>query len=229
MGVRCPGRRLGRLAAAASVALGLLVGVANAQAPATQCVSTALAGGTGDAITIPVLPCGVTTTLLLLTISTTNATTTPTLQMVTAQAQPIVEANGGSLAVGELQVGSVVLLTNNGTEWLKLSNLGVVVAGPGVSNIGGPAVFSNTSGSAIADLSQTTHVELLAGAQSGSAPHINTLYEQYPGDLSTDLTSLYPQNAAIFWGFSNRINEATDRSGATAGTLGGGLVVLVEN
>lgn len=105
----------------------LLLGAFGAQAqvvPQQQCVSTALAGGTADAITVPLLPCQATTTLLILTLSATNATTTPTLQQIASPqlpAQVIVNSNGSALKAGDLTSGNVVLLTNNGTNWIVLS------------------------------------------------------------------------------------------------------------
>lgn len=88
--------------------------------PQTQCISTAEAGGTADKITIPLQPCQPTTSLLLLYLSATNVTATPTLQEIAVPvlpAQTIVTAAGGPLAVGALQAGSVVLLSNDGTDW----------------------------------------------------------------------------------------------------------------
>lgn len=115
-----------RLLAALAALVVLAPLAAGAQpVPQTQCVSSAVAGGTPDAITIPLLPCSVTTTLLVLKLSSNNATTTPTIQMVGATAQVVVYPNGTPLQVGELQTGAFGLFTNNGTNWIKLtSNLG---------------------------------------------------------------------------------------------------------
>lgn len=90
--------------------------------PTTQCVSSAIAGGTPDVLTIPLLPCSVTTTLLMLkTGAAANVTATPILQMVGATAQVIVEGNGAALVAGELTANTTFLLSNNGTNWIKLN------------------------------------------------------------------------------------------------------------
>lgn len=101
----------------------LLIWSAWAQAPpSTQCVSTALAGGTSDALTIPQLPCSATSTLLVLTLSATNTTTTPTLQQVGVSApQVIVNSGGGALQVGALQNGARVIMNYNGVNWFLLT------------------------------------------------------------------------------------------------------------
>lgn len=119
-------RRSTSVALAALVAFALLSWgrPSVAQIPPTQCTSSALAGGTSDALTIPTLPCSVTTTLLLLKLSATNLTTTPTLQMVGAPAQRILRADGSAPAIGELVGGSIILVTNNGTNWITLVNDG---------------------------------------------------------------------------------------------------------
>jgi len=90
-------------------------------APVTQCTSTAVAGGTADALTIPKLPCSVTTTLLILTTPLANTTTTPTLQMQGALAQTITNADGSAIIAGALSANAHSLLTNNGTNWIILS------------------------------------------------------------------------------------------------------------
>ena len=101
-----------------AVLLGLIATPVHA---ATQCVSTALAGGTTDVLTVATLPCSVTTTLLILTLSATNTTTTPTLQMTGAASQTIVNADGTALGVGQLVSGTIILLTNTGTQWRILN------------------------------------------------------------------------------------------------------------
>lgn len=94
-----------------------------AQSPPTQCVSVAIAGGTGDAITIPRLPCQSTTTLLILTFSSPNSTTTPTIQQIgIGGPAPVVNFNGaGPIAAGTLQAGQTRLLSYNGRAWYVLT------------------------------------------------------------------------------------------------------------
>lgn len=105
---------------------GLWVSAAGAQ---TQCVGAASAGGTPDAITIPLLPCSTTTNLLLLTLSGANTTTSPTLQMTGFPALPITSTEGGSLGIGNLPgANATVLLYNTGTAW-KLVSTSVMSGG----------------------------------------------------------------------------------------------------
>lgn len=88
----------------------------------TQCITNAVASGTGDAITIPTLPCANATNLLILTLSAANTTTAPTLQQPGGIALPIYNANGGALSAGSLPgAGDVVLLTGTGNSWLLLT------------------------------------------------------------------------------------------------------------
>lgn len=85
-----------------------------------QCVSTAVAGGTSDALTIPALPCIPTTTLLIITSVYANATTKPTLKVGTANPQVILNQTGGPLSPGDIPAHGRVLLTNNGANWFLL-------------------------------------------------------------------------------------------------------------
>ena len=102
--------------------------------PVTQCVSNAQAGGTVNAITIPLLPCGLATNLLLLTSQGTNTTSGPTLQMTGYAALPIHDSTGGVLGAGALPpVGGVVLLTSLGTEWRILAAGGLGPSGTSLS------------------------------------------------------------------------------------------------
>lgn len=144
---------VGLLAAAVFVLLS-----ATAGAQSTQCTSTAVAGGTADAITIPVLPCSVTTTLLILTMQAANSTTTPTIAMPPeTTAKVVVKGAIAPLAIGDFAgAGFKALLTYNGTNWTLLNpasfsgGVGDVV-GPGSSVNGDVVVFNGTSGKLIKD------------------------------------------------------------------------------
>lgn len=72
-------------------------------------------------MTVAALPCSVTTTLLILTLSGTNTLTTPTLQMTGGAAQTVVNADGSAVGVGQLVSGTIVLLTNTGSQWRILN------------------------------------------------------------------------------------------------------------
>ena len=95
-----------------------------AQVPAQQCVSTAVVGGTADALTIPMLPCAYTTTLLIATAAFANTTTTPTMKMGNMPPLPIVNATGGELKVGDIAgPGFRMILTTDGQRWYLLNSL----------------------------------------------------------------------------------------------------------
>lgn len=119
------GRRggIGCLVAALIGAIALLTSLPSPSHSQTQqCVASAQASGTSDAITIPALPCGLTTNLLILTTTASNATTTPTLQPLGSPAQTITRADGTALAVGDIGTGSYrALLTATGSKWLLLN------------------------------------------------------------------------------------------------------------
>ena len=120
---------LGGLAAIAGAPAGA---PAQVNPPATQCVTQALAGGSADAITTAMLPCVPTTTLLVLLLTQTNATTTPTLQPVGTVPQVIVRADGTSVAAGELAAGTTIELVNDGVHWKKLTGAS---SGAGITSI----------------------------------------------------------------------------------------------
>lgn len=99
--------------------------VVNAQLtmPSTQCVTSVEAGGTGDALTVPLLPCFPTTNLLVLLLTATNTTTAPTLEVTGSgvAAQTILNASGSALTIGQLPSGKRVILTYDGTNWFLLN------------------------------------------------------------------------------------------------------------
>ena len=132
-----------KFAALAFVILGALcsLGLPAIAAPQpTQCVTSAIAGGSSDALVIPLLPCGTATNVLILTITQTNTTAAPTLQMPGSAALTIKASTGAALAPGQLAAGSVVYLTGTGTSWLLMSNP-VGPTGPqGPQGPAGPAV-----------------------------------------------------------------------------------------
>ena len=102
--------------------LALLAVSARAQSPpTTQCVSTALAGGTSDAITIPQLPCLPTTTLLILTTPMANTTTAPTITVVGSPPQVVKRYTNAPLQAGDLPAGGYTMLINNGQSWFLLT------------------------------------------------------------------------------------------------------------
>jgi len=87
-----------------------------------QCVTTVVAGGTSDAITIPTLPCALTTNLVIMTAQAANATSTPTLSSGGGAVLPILQGTGQPLAAGDIAgAGFRALLTPTGTSWILLN------------------------------------------------------------------------------------------------------------
>ena len=109
------------LAAAALLLAAIFVGAKAQSPPASPCVSTAIAGGTADAIIIPQLPCIPTTTLLILTVSQANQTATPTITPAGGLAQVIKRYDGSPLSPGDMPSGAHIALTNNGAAWFLLA------------------------------------------------------------------------------------------------------------
>lgn len=138
--------------------------------PQVQCVSNAQAGGTPDAITVPLLPCGLATNLLLLTLSGSNTSSSPTLQMVGFPALPIVNASGAPVQVGALPgAGAVVLLSGTGSKWILLSNgTGSPIGGSGLASVDTIAV----TGGQTVSLTQSNQIVVIA-ATDGSNTTVN--------------------------------------------------------
>ena len=118
-------RSINALALALALGLGLgLLGLgaeASAQTPSPQCVASALAGGTVNAITIPALPCIGTSALVLVTASGAN-TGAVTLQQIGQPALAVTKLGGAALAAGDIPVaGAVMLLQATGQQWVLLN------------------------------------------------------------------------------------------------------------
>lgn len=88
-----------------------------------QCIANAQASGTGDVITIPLLPCSTNTNLLLLTTLSPNTTTTPTLEQIGGgPALVIVRPDGTHVYPGDLAGnGTIAELTSTGSNWVLLN------------------------------------------------------------------------------------------------------------
>lgn len=96
----------------------------------TQCVTNAVAGGTVNALTVPLLPCALATNILILTLAGANSTTTPTLQMAGFPVQPILTSAGTAPGIGALPgAGAVVLLTSTGNSWLLVGGVSATFTG----------------------------------------------------------------------------------------------------
>lgn len=131
----------------------------------TQCIANAIAGGTANALTIPLLPCALGTNILILTLSATNSGAA-TLQMAGYPAIPIQDVTGTALVSGMLVSGSVVLLTCTGTAWRML--LAVPLTTPLTPANGGTGISSYTIGD-ILYASGSSTLSKLADAATGNA------------------------------------------------------------
>lgn len=103
------------------ICLLFLVFRAHAQLPPTQCVTTVAAGGTGDQIQFPQIPCWPTTTLVIMKVAAANTTTTPAISVNGGSFQTITNYDGTAIPAGTFQPGQYRILAYNGTNWLALS------------------------------------------------------------------------------------------------------------
>lgn len=127
----------------------------------TGCIVNAVAGGTGDAITIPALPCAANATVLTLTITASNSTVTPTLTPAGGTSQVILAGDGTPLCIGDLVPGMHLLLTNNGVNWIAPIASHTV----GAPQVFDPRSFGATCSSAdsTSAIQQTVNAALLNG------------------------------------------------------------------
>lgn len=95
---------------------------ADAQTLPTQCVASAIAGGTANVITISALPCATTTNLVIVTASAAN-TTAVTLQVIgQTLALPVVKGTGSALVAGDIPGANYRMqITPTGTSWILLN------------------------------------------------------------------------------------------------------------
>ena len=103
------------------VSLLLLTGTVQAQQVPMQCVTTVAAGGTGDAIQLPQLPCWPTTTMVVLQINAPNLTSTPTISVNGSTPVRVVNFDGTPLTPDVFLPGQYRILTYNGSNWLVMT------------------------------------------------------------------------------------------------------------
>ncbi len=164
------------LASTFAAALLLASPGANAQ---TQCVTNAKAGGTVNAITIPLLPCGMTTNILILTALGANTSTNVTLQMAGFPALPVLRNDRTALQVGDIPgANAVIMLTATGSSWLVLQgNAGnplpipipVADGGTGVGTLASHGLVYGNGTSAVGVTAAGGTGEVLIGT-TGAAP-----------------------------------------------------------
>lgn len=169
-----------------------------------QCVTNAVASGTADAITVPLLPCGLSTNILILTITANNTTTTPTLQMAGFPALPIYTNTLAAPGIGDFgTAGSVLMLTSTGSSWLIINGnvggfiplpLSVANGGTGDTTLTANGVLYGNGTSAVGVTTAGTTGQYFAG-NTGSAPGWSTLASGLVTTLSFGSTGLTPSSA----------------------------------
>lgn len=210
----------------------LCAGVVNAQTSPSQCVTNAVAGGTADAITVPLLPCGLSTNILILTISANNTTTTPTLQMAGFPALPIYTNTLAAPGIGDFGgAGSVLMLASTGSSWLIINGnvggyiplpLSVANGGTGDATLTSHGVLYGNGTSAVGVTAAGTTGQFLSGA-TGSAPGWSTISSSLVSSLSLGTTGLTPNSATtgaiVVAGTLVTGNGGTGLTGYTTGDL----------
>ncbi len=195
--------------------LGGLVAPVSAAAQQTQCVSNALAGGTANAITIPLQPCALSTNLLILTASAANSGAT-TLRMAGYPALPVQDSQGNAIIAGTIPgAGAVVLLTSTGSAWKIVSGnattgfsgvLTVPNGGTGLATIPVNGLIIGEGTGAISTVAAGATGTFLGG-NTASPPSYKTISSNLVSSWSAGSTGFTP-------------NSATTGAVTLAGTLG---------
>ncbi len=201
-----------------------------AQQPGQQCVTNAVAGGTADAITVQLLPCGLRTNILILTITANNTTTTPTLQMAGFPALPIYTNTLAAPGLGDFgSAGSVLMLTSTGSSWLIINGnvggyiplpLSVANGGTGDATLTSHGVLYGNGTSAVGVTAAGTTGQVLSGS-TGSAPVWAALSAGTVTTWSAGTTGFTPNSAT-----SGAVTLAGDLIVANGGT---GVTTLTAN
>lgn len=182
-----------------------------AESQTQNCVASAVAGGTANALVIPQLPCSATSTLVLITASAANSGAT-TLQIVGALAVPVQKGTGVPLAAGDIPgAGFTGMFVNAGTAWKLLNPVTGGSGAPGgvTSSLqynAGASVFGGTN-------LQANGVLVTNGA--GAPSESQTL----PGAVQANITGVGTITAGTWSG--GTITPAHGGTGLTSGTAGG--------
>lgn len=175
-----------------------------AQAQQTQCVTNAIAGGTVDNITVPLLPCALNTNILILTAAGANTIAQPTLQMPGYPRQNIYTSAGAAPGVGAITgAGATILLTSTGSSWKIVSGnastvfsgvLTVPNGGTGVATIPTNRLMVGQGTGAITTVSAGTTGQYLIG-NTGSPPSWGTISSSLVSSFSAGTTGFTPSGA----------------------------------
>lgn len=203
------------------LALGLLLGLASAASAQTsqQCVANALAGGTGDAITIPLLPCAMSTNLLILTLSATNSVSNPTLQMTGFAPIPIVGSDGGAIGAGQLAPPNTVLLSSTGLSWKLIPGIMSVISLPALTGD-----TTTAQGSNVTTTGKVHGVTFPSNPTTSTIPFVTSANTVTYESLSAILDSVAAssQGSIIYRGASSWTGLAPGANGQILATQGPG-------
>lgn len=198
-----------------------------AQVP-QQCVTNAVAGGTSDAITVPLLPCGLSTNILILTITANNTTTTPTLQMAGFPALPIYTNILAAPGIGDFgAAGSVLMLTSTGSSWLIINGnvggfiplpLSVANGGTGDATLTSHGVLYGNGTSAVGVTVAGITGQFLSG-NTGAAPTWATGLSSWSAGTTGFTPSSPTGGAVVLAGTLIPANGGTGISSYTTGDL----------
>ncbi len=182
--------------------LGIVSGGVSAQQ--TQCVSNAIAGGTVDAIRIPLQPCALSTNILILTLAGANTIAQPTLQMAGYPVQNIYNAAGTAPGVGALPgVNATVMLTSTGSAWRIVSGAASTVfsgtltvpnGGTGLTTITSNGIMIGQGTGAVSTVAAGTTGQFLKGNTSGP-PSWGTISSNLVSSFTAGTTGLTPSSA----------------------------------
>ena len=202
----------------------LLLGGPASAAAQTQCVSNARAGGTVDHITIPLQPCALSTSILILTAAGANTIAQPTLQMAGYPQQNIYTSTGTAPGIAAIPgANAVIMLTSTGTSWKIVSGnasttfsgtLTVPNGGTGVTTIPTNRLVVGQGTGAISTVAAGTTGQLLVGNTSsppswvtagttgqflagatGASPSWTTISSSLVSSFSAGTTGFTPSSA----------------------------------
>lgn len=191
----------------------------SAKAQTQNCIASAIAGGTANALTISQLPCSAASALVLVTASAAN-TGAATLQITGVLPVPIQKGVGVSLAAGDIPgSGFTMMLVNAGQTWKMLNPASGAGGAPGgitdaVQFNAGSLAFGGTSVIANAIL----------GTDAGGVPNET---QTLPSTVQNNITSLGTIGSGVWNGTA--VDVGHGGTGLTSGTAGGLLAFSASN
>jgi hypothetical protein len=201
--------------AALGLALAILAPTAS-WSQTTQCIASAAAQGTPNAITIAALPCALTTNLLILTAAGANTSTTPTLQPLGLPAQTIVRPDGSQLNAGDIGgAGYKALLNPTGSVWVLLNP--ATVPPSDLPLFSAPGVLGATAAGPTTQLSQAQLTGLLTGTLPSGLSAPNFVIAPTANTLNPGLSINQSLAGSVTGDFGlNNITISADNAAASA-------------